>query len=229
MHIAYNKKYIQHQEKKKFLSSLFFPVLFLVLLWAILFIEKHADINLTDYGIFPLRVSGIKGIIFAPFIHGSVQHLFNNSIPLLVLGTAIFYFYREVAYKILILSWIISGFWVWIMARPAYHIGASGLIYAWASFLFFSGIIRKNINLLAISMLVIFLYGSLVWGIFPLEDEVSWESHLMGGIAGLILSFYYKQYGPVKEEPEWMKEDDDENEEDNEDNDLIIKYYLKDE
>ena len=208
-------------EKNKLLNSLYFPIVFILILWFIKFLETILDYNFTDFGIYPLKLSGLKGILFSPFIHGSFLHLFNNSVPVLVLGTALFYFYRDVAYKIIILSWLISGFWVWFMARPAYHIGASGLIYAWASFLFFSGIIRKNKNLLAISLLVTFLYGSLIWGIFPIEEKISWEGHLMGGIAGFILSIYFKDYGPVKKEPEWYDEDEDN--EENEENENSSK------
>jgi membrane associated rhomboid family serine protease len=205
------------KERQKLLSSMFFPVLLLVLLWAIKFIEVQTGANFANYGISPLQADGLKGILLAPLVHGSWNHLFNNSVPILVLGTAIFYFYRAVAYKIVVLSWIISGFWVWFMARGAFHIGASGLVYAWAAFLFFSGIIRRYINLLAISLLVAFLYGSMVWGIFPIEEEISWESHLMGALAGLILAFYYKDLGPRRKLPDWMEEEDEEDEEDEDD------------
>jgi len=202
-------------EKKKLLSSIWFPFLFVLLLWAIKIVELQFELNITHWGIYPLTLSGLRGIIFTPLIHGSFEHLFNNSVPLLVLGTAIFYFYREVVYKIIILSWLLGGLWVWFTSPGVYHIGASGLIYAWAAFLFFSGIIRKNKNLLAISLLVIFLYGSLIWGIFPIKEGVSWEGHLMGGLAGLVLAFYYKELGPAKKKlPDWMEEDDDDDDDD---------------
>ncbi len=102
-----------------------------------------------------------------------------------------------------------TGLWVWFGGRIAYHIGASGLIYGLGSFLFFSGIIRRNINLLAISLLVAFLYGGMVWGIFPYKPQISWESHLYGGIAGLILSAYYRKEGPGTTSKKWEEEDDD--------------------
>ena len=216
MHIKYKKDSPDQIEKRKLLNSLYFPSLLVVMLWTIFLMEVLNDINFTDFGIYPLKISGLKGILFAPLIHGSIKHLFNNSVPLLVLGTTIFYFYRIVAFRLIILSWIITGIWVWFMARPAYHIGASGLIYSWASFIFFSGIIRKNTNLMAISLLITFLYGSMVWGIFPYKEAVSWESHLMGGLSGLILAVFYRKYGPEKQLPEWMYEDEDEENDDDE-------------
>lgn len=218
------------KEKGKFISSLFFPVLFVLVLWIIKLFEIQLQISFAKYGILPLTLEGTRGIFFTPFIHGSVEHLFNNTIPVLVLGTAIFYFYREVAYKVVLYSWILSGFWVWTMARESYHIGASGLIYAFVAFLFLSGILRKNKNLLAISMLVVFLYGNLIWWIFPVKEEISWEGHLMGGVAGILLAIYFRKYGPVKKQPEWMDEDDDDfnkDDTDQEDNDLYINYEIK--
>jgi membrane associated rhomboid family serine protease len=138
----------------------------------------------------------LVGILTAPFIHANLNHLINNSVPFLVLLTAIFYFYQKVAWRVLLVSYLATGSLVWLLARSSYHIGASGLIYSFAAFVFFSGIIRRNINLLAISMLVIFLYGSMVWGIFPYRSDMSWESHLMGLTVGAVLSVIYRHEGP---------------------------------
>ena len=201
-------------EKSKLIKSLLFPVFFVLFVWLVKLFEIYFEISLVHYGLFPQNFTGLRGIIFMPLIHGSFEHLGNNTIPILVLGTAIFYFYREVAYKIIVLSWILGGLWLWFTSPGVYHIGASGLIYAWASFLFFSGVIRTNKNLLAISLLVIFLYGSMVWGLFPIKEGISWEGHLMGSLAGGLLAYYYKDYGPRKKIPEWMEEKEDEDEDD---------------
>lgn len=104
------------------------------------------------------------------------------------------------------------GIWVWVGGRSGYHIGASGLVYGLASFLFFSGVIRNDIRLLAISLLVVFLYGSMIWGIFPIFPQVSWESHMLGGISGLVLAIYYRKYGPQKKVYEWELEEEEEEE-----------------
>jgi len=205
------------QEKKKFLRSLVFPLIFTSILWLVKITETILDLELAILGIYPLRAKGLLGILTAPLVHGDFIHLFDNTVPLLVLSIAIFYFYHEIAYKVFFLGYIITGIWVWFGARGAYHIGASGLVYAFASFIFFSGVIRRNIRLASISLIVIFLYGSMVWGIFPIVERMSWESHLYGGVAGLVLAIYYKDYGPSRERYDWEFEDeDDEDDEINE-------------
>lgn len=183
-------------EKKQFILSLVFPGFFLFLLWFFKFIEFGLETNLAHLGIFPLKWEGLIGIITAPLIHADLKHLFDNSIPVFFLSLALFYFYREVSYQVFFLSYLSTGLLVWLVGREAYHIGASGLIYSLAAFLFVSGVLRKNRNLLAISMLVIFLYGSMIWGLLPYDYKISWESHLMGAITGVALAFIYRKYGP---------------------------------
>jgi membrane associated rhomboid family serine protease len=203
------------KEKKRLLYSFAFPGLFLVLIWLVKIAEVTLNLNFTFLGVFPLRAKGLIGIITAPLVHSDFQHLAANSLPLVILGTGIFYFYHKIAYKVFFLIYLISNIWIWFGARYAYHIGASGLIYGFASFLFFSGVIRKNVKLMAISLLVVFLYGSMVWGLLPIQPHVSWESHLMGAIAGLVLAFYYRDKGPKRKiyswelEEEYDKEDDE--------------------
>lgn len=198
-------------EKEKFIQSLIFPSFFLVLIWLVKIAERILDINLVYLGIYPLKWSGLVGILTAPLIHSDYKHLFDNSLPLFMLTLAIFYFYKPVALKVFLYTWLITGMAVWIGGRSAYHIGASGLIYGFASFLFFGGIIRKNINLLAISLLVVFLYGGLVWGLFPFDYKISWESHLFGALTGMGLAFLFKNYGPPL--PTEMAEEEEEEEE----------------
>lgn len=200
------------KEKAKFIESIFYPLVFLIILWSIKLTETILNINLGTLGIYPLHVKGLQGIIFAPLIHGNYSHLFTNSGPLLVLGTAIFYFYRSIAFKVIFLAWIITGIWVWFGGRDAFHIGASGLIYALASFLFFSGFIRKSVELIAISFVIVFLYGGMIWGIFPLRENISWESHLMGGISGFILAIYYQDHGPQRKRYSWEFEEEEDEE-----------------
>ncbi len=202
-------------EKQKFFHSLIFPSFFLLLIWLVKIAETILDINLVYLGIFPLKWNGLTGILSAPLIHSDFRHLIDNSLPVFFLILAIFYFYKPVAFKVFFYTWFITGMAVWIGGRSAYHIGASGLIYGFASFLFFSGIIRKNVNLLAISLLVVFLYGGLVWGIFPFDYKISWESHLFGALTGGILAFAFKKYGPPP--PEEIPEEDDEEIEYNDD------------
>ena len=172
--------------------SLFIPLLLMISLWFIKIAEILFQQTWAHWGIYPRTWIGLRGILFSPLLHGSLQHLISNSVPLFVLSTSLFYFYKKIAWKVFLFSYIFVGLWVWLLGRENYHIGASGLIYAFWGFLVFSGILRKQRALLAISLIVVFLYGSIVWGIFPQALHISWESHLFGFFVGLILAYYYK-------------------------------------
>lgn len=200
-------------DKRIFFHSLVFPVFFVLVLWSVKIIELGAGTSFYFLGIYPLKVQGLIGIVTAPLIHENFKHLLNNSIPLLILATGTFYFYRPLGYKIFFLTWLMTDIWVWCGAREAYHIGASGIVYGLASFLFFSGIFRRTPNLAAVSLIVVFLYGSMIWGIFPFIPDISWESHLSGGVAGLILAFLFRQDGPQPKKYDWEFENDLANEE----------------
>lgn len=179
------------------LNSLSFPLFFVGLLWAVKLLEVAFDLQFYTLGIKPLDTRGLVGIATAPLIHGDFGHLTANTFPLLFLSTGIFYFYRPVAFRVFFLTYLMTGIWVWAFARGAqYHIGASGLVYACGSFLFFSGIIRRNKRLAAISLIVVFLYGGMFWGIFPMKEHISWESHLMGFLAGIVTAVYYRKRAP---------------------------------
>jgi membrane associated rhomboid family serine protease len=194
---------LQENEKSEILRSLRFPLLFVSLIWLVKIIEVLSGADFGFLGLIPLDIKGARGILFFPLIHANWQHLINNTIPLFILTWALFYSYRTIALKVFFLIYFCHGFWLWFIGREAYHIGASGIIYGLGTFIFVSGIIRKNSNLLAVSLLVAFLYGSMVWGIFPYEEYVSWEGHLTGLIAGLVLAFYYKNYGPPSNIGHW--------------------------
>jgi membrane associated rhomboid family serine protease len=200
---------VNDEEKRQLVSALFFPAVLLCLVWFIKLVEVVAGISFGDFGIYPREVSGLAGIVFSPLIHADFKHLINNSLPLFLLTTATFYFYRSIAFKIIVIVWLVTGLCVWIGGRSAYHIGASSLIYAEAAFLFFSGVIRKNIKLLAISLLVILLYGGMVWGIFPIDMRISWESHLFGGLTGATFAFIFADEGPKNEKIDWDDEDEE--------------------
>lgn len=181
----------------KLFSSLFYPLLFVAFLWAIKVFEVISNTNLSWYGIYPRTVHGLIGVVTMPLLHADFDHLLSNTVPLLVLGTIIFYFYRSIAFQVFFWVYIMTGIWVWAAARESYHIGASGILYGFISFLFFSGVFRKDTRLLALSLFVVFLYGGTVWGMLPIREGVSWESHLLGALAGLITSYNFKKEGPA--------------------------------
>jgi len=194
--------------KKEFVPAVKFPLFFVCVLTCIHLYATLYDVKLSHWGVYPRETDGIYGIFSSVLIHGSWEHLFNNALPLLVLGTALFHFYKNLAPRVWLYSIIYTGILLWLGGRPSFHIGASGLVYALASFLFFSGFIRKHRNLMALSMCVVFLYGGMVWGIFPSEEHISWEAHLFGAINGLFWALYYKDEGPQRKKYSWELEEE---------------------
>jgi len=191
------------------LSAFTIPVLFVVIIWIIYWIEINFSMNFNKFGVYPRTFKGLRGVLLTHFIHSDTSHLFNNSVPILVLMTALFSFYKDLALKVLIIGGLLSGLLTWIIARDAYHIGASGIVYLLFSFVFFSGIIRRHYRLIAVSLVVIFLYGSMVWYVLPIKEGMSWEGHLSGFIMGIVLALIYRKIGIVKEEFEFSKTDFD--------------------
>ncbi len=152
-----------------------------------------AAIDLGVWGILPRTLSGLVGIVTAPLIHGSPWHLLSNSFPLIMLMIAIFYFYDKIALEVFVWIYLATGFWVWVVAREAYHIGSSGLVYGLAAFLFFSGIFRRDARSMAVALIIAFVHGDMLQGLVPTDDNVSWESHLMGSAAGIFCSLYFRK------------------------------------
>lgn len=193
---------------KDLLKAVRAPLLFVVILFLIHSYSTYYGVRLSHYGIYPRELKGLLGILTSPFIHGDWKHLFNNSVPLILLGSALFHFYKRLAPRVWIYSILYTGILVWLGGRPSFHIGASGLVYALASFLFFSGFIRKHRPLMAISMVVVFIYGGMIWGIFPRDEHISWEGHLFGAFNGLFWAFYYKSEGPQRKKYSWEIEEE---------------------
>jgi len=197
--------------RKKFLLSLIIPGTFVFLMWLTRITESLFELDLVSLGIYPLTLKGLPGILLSPFIHEDFRHLLNNSLPFLLLSVALFYFYSEIALRIFSLTYVLTGSLVWLGGREAWHIGASGLVYGLASFLFFSGIIRKYYRLTALSLLIVFIYGEMVWGLFPgIYKNISWESHMLGFISGIFLALVYRNEGPQKPVYDWMEEEEEE-------------------
>jgi membrane associated rhomboid family serine protease len=214
---------------KSLLPSLFI----LLIIWLFFYLDNHYKLQLYNYGLQPRKIIGIIGIFTMPFIHGDVIHILSNTFPFLILLTLLNFNYSEISIKVLKGIYLISGCLIWCFAdldentsHVSYHIGASGIIYGLSGFLFFSGIIRKRKDLFAVSLLVTFLYGTLIWGVFPenfqraihyisSKDRISWEGHLFGFLSGSILAFLLKSRG--KQEPvySWEKNNDEDVDESN--------------
>jgi membrane associated rhomboid family serine protease len=174
----------------------------LIIMWMVYWSDYLFVYDFHKLGVLPKTSNGLKGIFFMPWIHshGDIRHLLNNSIPTFLLLTLLFYSYREIALRVFLLSWFVTGILLWVFAQNhgAYHIGMSGVIYALAAFLFTSGVLRKYLPLQALSLFIVFIYGSMIWGIFPTEQHISWEGHLSGMLVGVFLAFYYRKLGPQR-------------------------------
>ena len=197
------------------------PVFFVLFLWIIYWVQIRFDFDFYQNGIYPRDVSGLQGILFSPFIHENLNHLYNNSIPLLVLLSALQFFYPKQSLAVIGFGILFSGLITWIIGRENFHIGASGLIYVLVSFIFFKGIQTRYYRLVALSFAVVLLYGGMIWYVFPdVDQNISWEGHLAGFVTGFVMSLFYKT--PEYAKPivyDWQKPDFDPNE------DAFMKHF----
>src|SRR5690606_2454670 len=196
-----------------------YPILFVLLVWVVYWAEVRFGFKLNHLGIDPRKVEGLTGVFASPFIHSGISHLYHNTIPLFVLSMALFYFYRPIAWKVVLYGILLSGILTWLIGRPANHIGASGLIYVLVSFIFFKGIITKHYRLVALSLLVVFLYGSMVWYALPVKEGISWEGHLSGFVTGIFFALAYRNTITKPKKYVWEQEDY------NEEEDEFMKHF----
>ncbi len=198
---------MKKKEPLKFSTDvILYPLVFIFLLWLVYWAEIRFGIRTKGWGIYPQTLKGLRGVLFGPFIHSGLKHIFNNSIPLFVLSMALFYFYRKIRWKVMLIGFLATGLLTWIIARPAFHIGASGVVYMLAAFLFFKGVFSKRFQLIALSLIVVFLYGGLLWYLFPIDPKISWEGHLSGFIVGIVLALVFRGNPVENKKYEWEKE-----------------------
>ncbi|HSI91269.1 MAG TPA: rhomboid family intramembrane serine protease [Adhaeribacter sp.] len=182
-----------HREEGDRLKRSFLPgLLFVGLMWLVFVPAYFLDLHLGHLGLYPRRTYGLLGILTSPLLHADWSHLLSNTFPLPLLAAMVFYMFPKASGRLMAWLYLLSGVLAWFMARPAYHIGASGIIYGMASLMFFSGMFRRDRTAVVFSVIIAFLYGGMLYGIFPTEGRVSWESHLAGGIAGFLLAFFYR-------------------------------------
>lgn len=211
---------MKNKEHFKFSTDVIaYPIVFILIIWLVFWFEVRFGFNFSKFGIYPQTLKGLRGVILSPFIHGDIQHIYHNTIPLFVLSMALFYFYRHIAWKVLFLGILFSGLLTWCIGRPSYHIGASGLIYVLISFTFFKGVFAKHYRLIALSLLIVFLYGSMILYTIPIEKGVSWEGHLSGLITGLLFAFVFKKEIAKPKKYIWEQENF------NEDDDPFLKHF----
>jgi membrane associated rhomboid family serine protease len=187
------------------------PMFFVLFLWIVYWLQIRFDFDFYRYGIYPRDLIGLRGVLFSPFIHENLDHLYNNSIPLLILLAAMQFFYPKQTLGVIGYGILFSGLITWVVGRENFHIGASGLIYVLVSFIFFKGIQTKYYRLVALSLTVILLYGGMIWYVFPdVDQSISWEGHLAGLITGFVLTLFYK--APEYAKPivyDWQRPDFD--------------------
>lgn len=197
--------------RKRALLAAVVPIFLVGLIWSVFVIDLTYDLGLNRFGLVPRDAWGAIGILTAPLLHADLGHLLGNSAPLLVLGWCLFFFYPRSAWGALLGTWFSTGVLVWLTARPDHHIGASGVVYALAAFVFLSGMLRRQRQLVALSMLMVFLYGGLAWGVLPIEERMSWESHLWGGVSGFAFAWLFRKVpSSIPPPPVYFADEEDE-------------------
>jgi membrane associated rhomboid family serine protease len=167
------------------------PFRLVFLMWLVYTVQYRFLMDLSWLGIYPRTWQGLLGVFAAPLIHGNVVHLISNTIPLMFLGWTLFFFYERIGSRVFVICYFGTNVLVWLFGRSFIHIGASGLLYALAAFLAFFGIFRRDLKSIVISLAIIFFYGGLIYGVLPMQEGVSWESHLFGAVVGAICAWQY--------------------------------------
>lgn len=213
------------------LKGILYASLMVAAMWFGFLLQNLGFFDGCNGAIIPLNPAGLKGILFSPFLHGSLDHIFGNTVPIFVLIFLLFQFYPYIAKKVFFLGWFVAAFLVWLLPpidiftgeiNQVCIIGASGIVYVLAFFIFFSGIFRWNMKLLTVSLVVALYYGSLIWGVIPEElfshlaekSRISWQSHLSGAVVGIIMAYIFRKNGEKKiryiwEFPNYYSEKDD--------------------
>jgi membrane associated rhomboid family serine protease len=199
-----------------FRKALLPVVIFVLMLWLIEALDRSLHLSLEQLGVYPRTAAGLAGVLFGPLIHGSWNHLLSNSFALLILGTALRYGYPRAAGPALVIVYLLSGLGVWCLGRDSYHFGASGLTHGMMFFIFTTGILRRDRLSIALSMIAFFLYGGMVWSIFPQEPGISFESHFFGAASGVLAAFLFRRLDPMPPEKHYDWEDEAEDETDEE-------------
>lgn len=197
-------------DRGRFLRALLLSAGFITVLWWIKLAETWLGASFSALGVFPRSATGLVGILTAPLLHGSVGHLINNTLPLLVLGTLTLSIYPRAALRSILLVWLGSGLVVWAIGRPSFHLGASGLSHGLMFFLFVLGVLRRDRPAIAAAMIAFFLYGSMLLTVLPGEPQVSWEAHLGGALFGVLAAvlFFRRDPAPARKRYSWEDDDD---------------------
>jgi membrane associated rhomboid family serine protease len=200
-----------HADTRRLRRAFLVALTFTCILWAIRIVETLAGLDLAPYSLYPRQAPGLRGILLAPLLHGGFAHLIANTAPILALGTALIYGYPRAARIVIPVVWLGSGLAVWLVARPAFHLGASGLAFGMLFFVFTIGALRWDRRAIALSLTVFLLYGGMIGGILPTTPNISFEYHLAGAVLGVILALMYRNLDPAPKEKtyDWEGEEED--------------------
>lgn len=194
--------------QRNFKLALKIALWFTALLWLILIVDTVLGLGLARFGLRPRNFGGLIGVFTAPLLHSGPEHLFSNSLPMIVSLLTILYLYPRSAIRVIPVIWVGSGVLAWLIGRDSLHFGASGFVYGLLAYVFISGIMRLDMRSVAVSVMVWFLYGSMIWGVLPIRPNMSWELHLSGAILGVAMAIWFRRWDvtPVKR---YSWEDDD--------------------
>ena len=181
------------QEKKHLIHSLIIPSIVVAAMFGIHAWAEWFHLDNARWGVYPREQFGLLGVLTSPFIHSGWSHLFSNLPPLFIASVMMIYFYPRIAYQSIFFIYLLTGAFVWIMARQVYHIGASGVVYGLIAFIAWSGIFRRNRRSLALATIILVLYGGIYATTEPIKEGISWESHLLGAFAGIFTAYYFKE------------------------------------
>ena len=185
-----------NQDAERLRAALLLSASFALLLWLIKIVESMTGFDTVQYGVYPGKLSGLLGILTAPFIHSSPAHLISNTLPIVILGTTLLYGYPRSARIVIPALFFGTGLGIWLFGRESFHVGASGLSFGMMFFVFVSGVLRWDRRAIGLSSVVFFLYGGMVWGVFPTDPQISYEAHLSGAMIGVVLAFLLRGMDP---------------------------------
>ncbi|MFT7490854.1 MAG: membrane associated rhomboid family serine protease [Pseudohongiellaceae bacterium] len=162
------------------------PVCFVVIIWLVYLIDIVLPLNLNLWGIRPREIAGLTGIIFSPFLHGSLFHIASNTLPLLILGLIVRAYGRAIFWEVSLIVVGIGGLFAWLFSSPGIVIGASGVIFGYWSFAIVYGLLKRSVKSLLFSLFVLLFYGTMIFSFFSLYANISWSGHLGGVLAGVL-------------------------------------------
>ena len=202
--------------KKNFVFAIKLAAIVVAVIWLVFIVDGLLNLDLRQFGLIPRQINGLGGVIMVPLLHANLAHIINNSLPLFVGLTAILYLYPNSSVRVLPVLYFGTSILTWFFGRTSLHIGASGLIYGILAYVFVSGLLRRDIRSIGVTLLVYFLYGSMVWGVLPIREKMSWELHLSGAVLGVLLAIVFRRWDRIRikqydwedndETPDWYKE-----------------------